>query len=222
MKHSTLRIGFIIIIGSLFASACSSSVAGKYYLEGNNNTYIELKPEGSNYGTFTISGNKIGRYNLDSNTGIYLSESNEKPSVATGTIYKGVIEFTEYYGSKKGYKFIRSESSPGTTTAQSPQTTNQLSNDKAQNAINKWAGQYSDATVRVVGIREIPAENSAQVDVSINNLHWNYDNGIITQKMGCSSCSGIATFSHYNDGRWVLMSIQSQAGGWNSINIEAN
>lgn len=112
-------------------------------------------------------------------------------------------------------------SSSSAAPVQSERASGNLTNEKAQDAINKWARSYVGATVRVIGIREMPQENSAQVDLSINNLHWNYDNGYVTQKMGCNSCSGMALFSHYNDGRWILASIQSTAGGWTGINIEA-
>jgi hypothetical protein len=204
MKRSTVGICFILLIGYLLTSSCSGSIAGKYYLQGNDKTYIELKPERSNDGSFTTSDGRNGRYNLDSNTGIHLAESNR--SVADGTIYKGVIEFTSYYGSK-GITFIKVGSGSGGAVSQSSSATNKLTKEKVQVALDTALARLKQGgTATVTGILENPQENSARADIQYTNFQ--YDNG--TPYVGKQNFTGqgFAVLSHYNDGRWVMTRVQ--------------
>ena len=117
----------------------------------------------------------------------------------------------------------REAGSPPATQAQTSDS-GKLTQAKAQNALDRWLKieGYSGASISVVGIRELPQNNSADVDIRIRNLSWNYDNGYVVQKLGCQDCSGVAKFSHYSDGRWVLTSVtNTQAGNWTGISIEA-
>lgn len=103
-----------------------------------------------------------------------------------------------------------------------------LTNEKAEKAINEWisskpkgsavAPAIVSGTAKVNGVQEIPQNNTAQVDVLFTDLMG-------PERPVAYSMSGIATFTHYNDGRWVLTSVIGKVAGggwvWNDINIEA-
>jgi hypothetical protein len=93
-----------------------------------------------------------------------------------------------------------------------------LTNEKAQRAIQRW---MNNGTVSVQGIQEVPQENAAKVDITFHDFHWNDRN------WGARKYSGpaMAVFTHYNDGRWVLVKLQTSQGfnstWWDNINVEA-
>jgi len=88
-----------------------------------------------------------------------------------------------------------------------------LTADGVERAIKKAFSGNSSAgnfTVRVNGIREIPAQNSAEAEVALSNFEYDAFHG----QFGRASYSGAATVTldHYNTG-WVLKSL-SFSGDW--------
>lgn len=86
-----------------------------------------------------------------------------------------------------------------------------LTNDKAQKTINEWIssnykGRSSpyrkllSGSAEVIGVQELPQQNSGKADVRFINLYFESFGELIT-------CPGTAMFTHYNDGRWVLTSV---------------
>jgi hypothetical protein len=87
-----------------------------------------------------------------------------------------------------------------------------LSNDQAQSAV--WTvmnGVAEDVTV--IGVREIPQQNLAQVDLHVKNwrLLTHRDDSLAARGTETFEWSGegTATFVHYNDG-WVLTHINTE------------
>jgi len=100
---------------------------------------------------------------------------------------------------------------------------NALTNSKAQSAINRWVARFPGASISVVGVRELPQENAAVVDLKITNLRWTVNTPYMTLNQACPSCSGTARFSRYSDGRWILSTLETSEGGdWKDINIDAS
>jgi len=77
-----------------------------------------------------------------------------------------------------------------------------LTKERAQAALNQWAGTTGRGQVTALGIQDVPAQNGARADVQFTNFTFNGDFGPETV-----STTGYATFSHYNDGRWVLATV---------------
>ena len=98
-----------------------------------------------------------------------------------------------------------------------------LTNAKAEQAIQSW---MKKGTVTVIGIQEVPQENAAKVDIRFNDFRWN-SKGNMFERAGERSYSGpaVAVFTHYNDGRWVLVKVTTSQGfnstWWDNINVEA-
>jgi hypothetical protein len=76
-----------------------------------------------------------------------------------------------------------------------------LTNEKAQRAVDNWVNNRGQITVS--GIQEIPTENTAKADLRFSNFR--FKGGLGEEN---HSGPGVAIFSHYNDGRWVLKKIQ--------------
>jgi hypothetical protein len=79
-------------------------------------------------------------------------------------------------------------------------TSGTLTNACAQRALNKWVG--SGTVSGLLGVQEIPSQNSAQASFTIWNYH--YVGGLDKRTPLTYSGSGTAIFSHFTDGRWVL------------------
>jgi hypothetical protein len=97
-----------------------------------------------------------------------------------------------------------------------------LTNNMAEGALKRWA---SSGDVTVTGIQEIPQENAAKVDVTFSNFKFK-STGIMGGKVERNySGPGVAVFTHYNDGRWVLTKVSTSQGfdsvWWDNLNIEA-
>ncbi|HAG80606.1 MAG TPA: hypothetical protein DCL61_05415 [Cyanobacteria bacterium UBA12227] len=96
-----------------------------------------------------------------------------------------------------------------------------LTNDKAQKAIDAFQGSDSGSIV-VIGVQEIPQENLAKASINFNNFQWQSSRSNSLEEY---SGHGVATFSHYNDGRWVLTKIETSNGldsiWWDNLSIEA-
>ena len=63
----------------------------------------------------------------------------------------------------------------------------------------------------VEGVHEVPAENMAKADIVFKDFTYGYT-------ADCSEINysgrGTATFAHYNDGRWVLKSVEFDNHVW--------
>lgn len=93
-----------------------------------------------------------------------------------------------------------------------------LTREKAQKALNKALdGFIKGGAVTVQGVREIPAENSAEADLNFQDFRWQAPLGL-----GSFSGTGTAKFSHYSDGRWVLTKIIWSYGTYLDANVEVN
>lgn len=79
-------------------------------------------------------------------------------------------------------------------------TSGTLTSACAQRALNKWVG--SGSVSGLLGVQEIPSQNSAQASFTISNYH--YVGGLDKRTPLTYSGSGTAIFSHFTDGRWVL------------------
>lgn len=133
--------------------------------------------------------------------------------------------------------------SASATTASS----SNLTNEKVQRAVDKaldWTKISGKA--EVLGIQEIPQQNSAIVDIRFEDFRHNADQAgtpiaknkktppepkvgspnfsddaykFVTQQTHVTSYSGkgVGTLKHYNDGRWVLTGIN-----FNLISLNAN
>lgn len=107
-----------------------------------------------------------------------------------------------------------------------------LTKEKAQRVLDRWKDDFavqgiqpnrpvttsadvgqSDTDLVVQGVREIPQENSAKVDLTFNNFE--YGGAKYTY-----SGSGVATFSRYNDGRWVLTKVETPQKVWEGKQVK--
>ena len=101
-----------------------------------------------------------------------------------------------------------------------------LTNDKAQKAIDAFQGSDSGSIV-VIGVQEIPQENLAKASINFNNFQWQSSRpaSLFSNSLKEYSGPGVATFSHYNDGRWVLTRIETsnelESVWWDNLSIEA-
>jgi hypothetical protein len=135
------------------------------------------------------------------------------------------------------------------STASRPAETKLLSVEKVQVAVNKaldWT--YKGGRATVLGIRELPQENAARVDVRFDDFQFNadsygtpvgkdkktpaepdisdpkfyekmYQNRAGQIHVERYSGQGMATLTHYSDGRWVLTGVQFGTNG-TKANIE--
>ena len=63
------------------------------------------------------------------------------------------------------------------------------------------------ATVKVLGVQELPTLNSATADLEMGNF-FSRDTG----RLSVNAIRGQATFVHYTDGRWVLNRVTWDGG----------
>jgi hypothetical protein len=93
--------------------------------------------------------------------------------------------------------------SSSSTANQSISDKSKLTADRAQRTVNLFV-QHHEGSIQVRGVREIPSENSAIADLDISGV-------MVPSAWGPPhpyNGPGVATFSHYTDGRWVLTKIQ--------------
>lgn len=105
--------------------------------------------------------------------------------------------------------------SPGQTSDfSSPSSTRNdthtLTTERAQTAIDRFMAANATGTMKIKGgIREIPSENSAVAEVTMENFRSN-DGRFYPQTLRGRSLSwstGAVVFSRYTDGKWVLSQI---------------
>jgi hypothetical protein len=92
-----------------------------------------------------------------------------------------------------------------------------LTKDKAEATLNRWIS--SNGSVTVTGIQEVSQENVAKADLNFSNYKFTTQNknSAYPYKHNYSG-PGVAIFTHYNDGRWVLTRVSTLEGmastGW--------
>ena len=109
-----------------------------------------------------------------------------------------------------------------TTSTQSLAGT--LTNARAQHVLSSF---LRPGQVKVNGVREIPQQNAAMVDLTITNFVYNLpkNDAITAYAMGPGggqrtySGKATATFIHYTDGRWVLNRIDAPFGSYPDLNM---
>lgn len=93
-----------------------------------------------------------------------------------------------------------------------------------QNAINEGLQQMKPSgSIRVTGVREIPAENAVRADFEFKNFEINQSKaGVQTRTAGYSGY-GVGNIKHNSDGTWVLtttewssnvLTVNVEVGGW--------
>lgn len=213
MKRQLLAL--LLCIVSLGAFGCSKpkDVQGKYVLEGNSKTYLELKPIDATHGTVSDSGLQEGVYQIKDGDRIYLNKGGDW--IGLGTVGDSEILLSSYHLQQGNFRFVRQSANPpsGTTS-----NSGKLTTANAQAALEKWIRTKNGGTVEVIGIQELPQENAAKADIKFTKLDYARGEEIYTGP-------GSAIFTHYSDGRWVLSRVQtSQAWNsrtWDSLSIEA-
>ena len=108
---------------------------------------------------------------------------------------------------------------PRPISKSTPQDTGKLTREKAQATIDRFVSGNGKGRITIKGgVREVPAQNAAVVDINMDD----YIDNKHGQKRGKPAT---ATFSRYNDGRWsltvVLMRLPRSYGSikW-TMNIE--
>lgn len=106
-----------------------------------------------------------------------------------------------------------------------------LTNSVAEQTLNQW---MPGCNATVTGIQEVPQNNTATVNVMFSDFHFLrteevYDDQQKGFRQGqvpkTYSGPGIANFTHYNDGRWVLTKVITSQGAasthWDDLSVEA-
>jgi hypothetical protein len=114
------------------------------------------------------------------------------------------------------------ESDSSTTTSNSSSSsetyTGELTNEVAKRTVQRW---YKKGSVDVVGVQELPQQNSAVAQLKFTDLYYKADGRDNLTYSGPAE----AVFVHYNDGRWVLSKITIGRGFnaviFNNVGIEA-
>ncbi len=83
------------------------------------------------------------------------------------------------------------------------QDNGQLTNDMAILAIKEGVTS-PDAVTAVIGIREIPEQNAAEVEFQFTELRYEYFDTIWGKGETTYTGPATAIFHKFNDGRWVL------------------
>jgi hypothetical protein len=102
-----------------------------------------------------------------------------------------------------------------------------LTNEKALQTVLQVLHCSGQCKMNVIGIQEIPQENSARADIKISNITFERpkNDAVTAYAFGPGggsyiwSGNAIAVFGHYNDGTWVLRQIVTEVGNWNDLNI---
>jgi hypothetical protein len=109
---------------------------------------------------------------------------------------------------------------PSTTSTSS----SVLTTENCQVALNQWATSLGTGQVTIVGgIQELPAQNAATAQLRFIELRYQSPRDNSAQVY---SGTGVATFLHYTDGRWVLHRITfgqdnlGLGGFWYEPNID--
>lgn len=192
----TSMVLFFLIV--LLACSKPDPLVGVYVCERTRDRlFFEIKPNGicvkkapdaqhkgqmhETTGTYVVDGNKINCKWDNGGKNQYITEGNDLMS--GGMLWE-----------RQG---------PDGSTKSSLQP-DKLHRNKALTAVSIWlASKCREANVTLSGIQEIPTENSAKADVQFTNFRFN---GSFSEEV--HNGPGVAIFSHYNDGRWVLKKVQ--------------
>jgi hypothetical protein len=106
-----------------------------------------------------------------------------------------------------------------------------LTNSMAENALKKW---MPGSNAKVTGIQEIPQQNVATADVMFSNFSFTRNEQVFDPaRQGfyegwvpkTYSGPGVASFTHYNDGRWIMTRVVTSQGAqsthWDDLSVEA-
>jgi hypothetical protein len=129
-----------------------------------------------------------------------LGEPMRRNRVVAALLILVVLAFVYYYQLSRSKNPAASGSGAGSQAASDKGS---LTTVRAQKTVNLFV-QHHEGSIQVRGVREIPQQNSAVADLDIS--------GLLIPGVGTTphpySGPGIATFSHYTDGRWALTRIQ--------------
>jgi hypothetical protein len=104
-----------------------------------------------------------------------------------------------------------------------------LTNQKALQAISMQLKCPSPCQMKVLGVQEIPSQNTAQADIQITDMRFEIpkNDAVTAYAFGPGggtevlSTRATAIFGRYNDGRWVLRTIAFPGrGAYDNLNIE--
>jgi tetratricopeptide (TPR) repeat protein len=105
-----------------------------------------------------------------------------------------------------------------------------LTNEKAHGAILQFMEGGDPKELKIIGVRELPEQNAAQVDFTVTDwlLKKPQNDAVTAYVFGPGggtfrwSGPGTAVFVHYNNGTWVLTSVSTSYGTWNNLNFPAS
>jgi hypothetical protein len=95
---------------------------------------------------------------------------------------------------------------------------------KAQKTIDLW---LTNGKAKVNGVQDLPQNNTARADLTLQHFNFQQGSGFAQENRDYSG-SADATFTHYNDGRWVLSRVEIPPDGrfgpasWNHMNLEVS
>ena len=99
-------------------------------------------------------------------------------------------------------------------------TGGKLTTQRAQQAVSQWSG----GGILVTGVQEIPQQNAATAAISFSNFNIRQQGFFGSTSTRPYTGPGEATFTHYTDGRWVLVKVSTSEGfnsvWWDNLNIQ--
>jgi hypothetical protein len=216
----------ILILGLVLTLlGCSKSPVGRYK-QKDGDLVIELKPDGTfqaSAGIPHLQGAKNGTYEVDGEHLKLFWQMNGGKQMRFGTFF-GDNVFTLFPDGSPvpEMAFVKQAEGSSVSKAASNEPKSdvgKLTTAKAQEAVDKALVQIRSeynhgankildgGTASVQGIQELPQENAAQADVTYNSITSQCGDGSIREPWK----NGVAVFKHYNDGRWVLTKLTTNA-----------
>lgn len=99
-------------------------------------------------------------------------------------------------------------------------TGGKLTTQRAQQAVSQWSG----GGIMVTGVQEIPQQNAASAALSFSSFNIRQQGFFGQTSTRAYTGPGEATFTHYTDGRWVLVKVTTSEGfnsvWWDNLNIQ--
>jgi len=99
-------------------------------------------------------------------------------------------------------------------------TGGKLTTQRAQQALSQWSG----GGIMVTGVQEIPQQNAASAALSFSSFNVRQQGFFGQTSTRAYTGPGEATFTHYTDGRWVLVKVTTSEGfnsvWWDNLNIQ--
>lgn len=215
-----VRAFVMIMVFSVALYACSSTIVGKYVYEKDSRAWVELQADGTYLAT---EGGPItkGTYTVDGNAIKISWKKGNDTEVRYASINGNTLSFsdTDGSGSLQIIRFTKQAPSASSSSIGQPSADpGKLTTAKAQSALETWVRTKNGGTVEVIGIQDLPQENAAKADIKFTKLDF-------ARGESHYSGPGVAIFTHYNDGRWVLSRVQTSESYnsriWDSLSIEA-